>query len=136
MNTLTRTIILFVAVNLMTAGLALAQEIGNPALPAPSSGPAVATPSVSAIEPADVESFAVADTAAKNVKRLLVDRLSSRSSSTSMVFVIPAAEIKTEDIITINEDMSVMSRIFGKNLEQARISTAGGSIFGSRDQRY
>ena len=39
MNTLTRTIIVFVVVNLMTAGLALAQEIENPALPAPSSEP-------------------------------------------------------------------------------------------------
>ncbi|MGD8500449.1 MAG: hypothetical protein PVJ86_07360 [Phycisphaerales bacterium] len=140
MKTFMLTITAFVAVNLMTAGLALAQEDEKALSSASSSGQAVAGPSESSIEPDEVELFATGTGANirldSSVGRLLADRLSSRSSSTSMVFVIPAAEIKTEDLITINEDMNVMSRIFGKNLEQARISTARGSIFGSRDDRY
>ena len=138
MNTLTRTIIVFVVVNLMTAGLALAQEIENPALPAPSSERAVAGPSVSAIEPAEVESFAAADTAAVNLKRTrsLASNLSSRTRSTGSVFVIPSEQTSTEDLLTINEDMSVMSRIFEKNIEQTRISAARGSIFDSRRDPY
>ena len=51
---------------------------------------------------------------------------SGRSGSTGAVLVVPAAEIKTEDILTITEDMSVMSRIFERNLELARIGTASG----------
>jgi hypothetical protein len=135
MNTLTRTIIVFVAVNLMTAGVILAQEDENPALPVLSSGPAAASPSVSAVATDRVES-AIEPSTNIRLNSSFSNVLSSRSSSTGTVFVIPAAEIKTEDIITITEDMSVMSRIFGKNLEQAHISTAGGSIFGSRDDRY
>jgi len=56
----------------------------------------------------------------------------SRSTDADPVLLIPSAQISTEEIITINEDMSVMSRIFQKNLEQARISTARSSIFASR----
>jgi hypothetical protein len=54
------------------------------------------------------------------------------SSSTGTVLVIPSEQTRTEDLLTINEDMSVMSRIFEKNLEQAHISTARGNIFPSR----
>jgi hypothetical protein len=45
----------------------------------------------------------------------------SRSGSASEVLVIPSAEITTEDIATITEDMNIMSRIFEKNLQQAQI---------------
>ena len=39
------------------------------------------------------------------------------------VLVIPAAEMKTEDIAAITEDMSVMSRIFANKLTQARLTS-------------
>jgi len=62
--------------------------------------------------------------------------LGSRSGSTGTVLVIPSGQTRTEDLITINEDMSVMSRIFQKNLAQARISTARSSIFVSRHDPF
>jgi hypothetical protein len=55
-----------------------------------------------------------------------------QAGSGNMVLVIPSGQIKTEDLISINEDMNVMSRIFEKNLEQDRITTARGNFFGSR----
>jgi hypothetical protein len=59
---------------------------------------------------------------------------SSRPGGAGSVLVIPSAEIKAEDVVAIAEDMNVMSRIFEKNLEQARIATARGGLFaGSRD---
>lgn len=51
------------------------------------------------------------------------------SSGTGSVLVIPAAELKIEELALMNEDMSVMSRIFEKNLEQARVPTARGGLF-------
>jgi hypothetical protein len=57
----------------------------------------------------------------------------SRSGAAS-VLVIPTAEIKTEDVVAMTEDMSVMSRIFETNLEQAHIATSRGGLFvSSRD---
>jgi len=58
----------------------------------------------------------------------------SRSAGADSVLVIPSGKIETEEIININEDMSVMSRIFQKNLGQARISTARSSLFTSRTE--
>ncbi|UCC96510.1 MAG: hypothetical protein JSW66_11775 [Phycisphaerales bacterium] len=57
---------------------------------------------------------------------------SSRSSGAGPVLVIPSADIKPEEIFAITEDMNVMSHIFEKNLDQARIATARGSFFTSR----
>jgi hypothetical protein len=58
----------------------------------------------------------------------------SRPGGAGSVLVIPSAEIKAEDVVAIAEDMNVMSRIFEKNLEQARIATARGGLFAtSRD---
>lgn len=54
---------------------------------------------------------------------------SRRSSSTGTVLVIPAAEFKTEDLLTISDDISVMSRIFEKNLQQAHIAPVGTRLF-------
>jgi len=51
------------------------------------------------------------------------------SGGDSSVLVIPTAELKTEELVTMTEDMTVMSRIFEKNLEQARIPTARGSLW-------
>lgn len=56
----------------------------------------------------------------------------SRAGGASSVLVIPSAEISAEDIFAITEDMNVMSRIFEKNLDQARITTARGGLFPSR----
>ena len=49
-------------------------------------------------------------------------------SSSGAVLVIPATQMKTEDLAAITEDMAVMSRIFDKKLSQAQLIT-GGSLF-------
>ncbi len=52
----------------------------------------------------------------------------SRSGAGS-VLVIPREELTMEELSAMTEDMTVMSRIFEKNLEQARIATARGRLF-------
>jgi hypothetical protein len=55
-----------------------------------------------------------------------------RSGGAGTVLLIPSEQTTTEDLLTINEDMNVMSRIFEKNLEQDRIKTVTSSILISR----
>ena len=45
------------------------------------------------------------------------------------VLVVPAAELKGEDLAAITEDMTVMSRIFGNKLSQARLTTGRGGWY-------
>jgi hypothetical protein len=59
--------------------------------------------------------------------------LRSRYGGTGSILVIPSAEITTEDIATITEDMNIMSRIFAKNLEKANIDIGGLFISTSSD---
>ncbi len=54
-----------------------------------------------------------------------------RTAGTGAVLVIPSAEIQAEDVAAIAEDMNIMSRIFVRNLEEARIATARGGFFAS-----
>ena len=56
----------------------------------------------------------------------------SRFGNTSEVLVIPSAEITTEEIATITEDMNIMSRIFEKNLQQDHINI-NSMFFSSSD---
>ena len=46
------------------------------------------------------------------------------------ILVIPSAEMKVENLAAITEDMSVMSRIFDKQLSQLNEQTPGGTLFG------
>jgi hypothetical protein len=46
-------------------------------------------------------------------------------SGSGAVLVIPAAQMKVEDLAAITTDMSIMSRIFDKKLSQARLTTRG-----------
>lgn len=109
----------------VAAVLAQAQASG-PTIPRPIPSPAPAPPT----EPASG--------AAANIRLQLdrlsatQDRLSLRAGRAGAVLVVPTAEIKTEDILAITEDMSVMSRIFERNLERARIGAAGTSLFNPR----
>ena len=68
--------------------------------------------------------------------RVLNQRTSQYSAATALV--IPTAEIKPEDLITIMEDLNVMARIFDKKLAQlqplrARFRSGLGWTFSSRD---
>jgi hypothetical protein len=107
MKSLVQTITVFVVLNLITAGLALAQ-------PAPA--PKIA-------EPAQVGTVkSTGEKALSRVRDELAELrmnlgLSSRSGA-GTILVIPTSEMKAEDIVTIIEDMTVMSRIFDKQLGQ------------------
>ena len=46
------------------------------------------------------------------------------------ILVIPSAEMKVENLAAITEDMSVMSRIFDKQLGQSNEPTARGGLYG------
>ncbi|MHC4204686.1 MAG: hypothetical protein ACYSTT_08545 [Planctomycetota bacterium] len=138
MKTLTQTIIALAALSMLATVFAQA-----PPAPIPPTAPPVSTPppipSVGAppTEPASVSNV---DDNVYNLTRQLDDltrdlSFGSRSGSTGTVLVIPSEQTSTEDLITINEDMSVMSRIFEKNLEQDRIATSS-SIFVSRHDRF
>jgi hypothetical protein len=56
----------------------------------------------------------------------------SERSTAGAVLVIPSTDMKSEDILAIMEDTSIMSRIFDKNLGQQRLvltRTTGEDIF-------
>lgn len=125
MKTLTRTIIVFIALNLITAGFALAQASG---VLQPSQ-----TPSTFDANPVQQPSATNISREQRNIERLMrsVSLSSGRRTvgTGNTVLVIPSQEIKTEEILTINEDINVMSRIFEKNIEQARIGIAPGNSY-------
>ena len=157
---LTQTIIVFVAVNLITAGFALAQNVPDEA----STEEAIAARKQAEVaqkqmEAAQKEMETQEKKLQVQLKQLLVEQKQAvnfpsipdiRITSTApqvrissyphsggeAVLVIPAAEMKVEDLATITEDMSVMSRIFDKKLSQARLTTVRSNwSIGAYDSR-
>jgi hypothetical protein len=144
MKILNKTIITVVALSLLAAGVVSANnasdeeiqatktDIGAILAQAQSSQPATPVPpTVTVPTPAPP---APAPTPVQAVNQQLDSLISSfsfgsRTGSSDMVLVIPIEQTKTEDLIAINEDMNVMSRIFETNLEQDRIATARSGIF-------
>jgi hypothetical protein len=123
MKTLTRTMIVLFALILMTAGFAWAQVTATPAEPAPTSSTNVSQTSAGTVQ------------SQRDLNRLIRSvslspgRMGIGTGTGSTVLVIPSQEIKTEELLTINEDMNVMSRIFNDKLSQERL--AGANIYGS-----
>ena len=107
MKTLAQTIIVLITLNLIAAEFVLAQSSGTALESVP-----VSTTNVSREQ--------------REMDRLLRSVTLSTGRRTagagSPVLVIPAQEIKTEDILTINEDINVMSRIFEDKLNQVRFA--------------
>jgi len=113
-NALTRTIIVCVAINLMTAGFALAQN---------------------APEEADLIQIQ------KQIPQMKMDEMMMMEmmvpprvsipgwqySRIGSILVIPTAQMKIENLAAITEDMTVMSRIFDTKLSQAHLTTGRGS---------
>jgi hypothetical protein len=52
-----------------------------------------------------------------------------QSSGIGSALVIPSAEIEIEELLMINEDTNVMSRILETNLRKAQIPLSGGGLF-------
>jgi hypothetical protein len=154
MKTLTKMIIVIVTLSLLVSGFAPAQnsssgesrdgldintreaevtavlaqaQTGQPLTPSPAPSP-----------PAPVSAPTPVQAVSQQLDSL-INSLSFRSQAGSgnTVLVIPSEQTTTQDLITINEDMNVMSRIFEKNLEQERVTTVGSSIFiPGRRERY
>lgn len=166
MNTLSRTIIVLVAVNLIPAGLVVAQNVPDKetqdawatrkdaevaakiaekqAEAAQKQIQAAQQQVETAQRQIEVEKTKtlVAALAAPDVPNVPVDPVVPTraisfkgpwllgSGGVGSVLVIPTAELKIEELAAMTEDMSVMSRIFEKNLEQARLPATYGTLFG------
>jgi hypothetical protein len=133
MKTLTRTIIALISINSIVASSAFAGNVADEPIPNSTKIEAKqANSTQQQVGPAQRQ--AVQKQSAYGTK-ITVPRIStgrnvvlgSPFGSTRSVLVIPSAEITTEDIATINEDMNIMSRILEKNLERANIDV--GSMF-------
>lgn len=137
---ITQTIIVFVAINLITAGFTFAQEVPeeSPALPIE----ADVAQKTAQIAERQMQAAQKQIEAAKNELRRMPPSTSATLSSllsrmgwqygrSSSVLVIPAAELKVEDLAAITEDMTVMSRIFDKKLSQGRLITGGSWSVGT-----
>ena len=121
MKTLTQTITVFVAINLITAGFALAQTVPTP--PEPAAAPTPPTPPspphIEAVEIAAKEVQKQAEGVRKQMEIVHQNlRRAFSHGGAGTVLVIPTSEMKAEDLITIIEDMTVMARIFDKQLGQ------------------
>ncbi len=137
MKTIIRTIIVLLTINLITAGVSIAQDFSSNAAEE-------ATLSNAKAEAARMQSEALREQL-KDLEKLSFPhpvpssitvpeiRIPSFNTGTSFggdsVLVIPMTQMETEDVIAINEDMNVMSRIFEENLEKAGIAQASNKWF-------
>ncbi len=152
---LTQTIIVFVAVNLITAGFAQAQNVTEEESQ-PASKEAVVAEKEIELErkKAEIEAKVAekeVEAAQKQVQAQLKQLLAEQKQfelqipnievtapsipllgqgGSGAVLVIPAAQMKVENLAAITEDMTVMSRIFDTKLSQARLTTGRGSWYG------
>jgi hypothetical protein len=141
MKTLTQTMIAFVVLSLLATAFTLAQT-SQPVTPSPAPSPAPAPASPTPAAP--VTPTPIVQTSKQNIQtseQNLIRQLDSlvsfsnaypfgnQAGGSNMILVIPSEQTKTEDLIAINEDMNIMSRIFEKNLEQKRITTVNSNIF-------
>ena len=157
----TQTIIVFVAINLITSGFALAQNAPDEAsreealaarkqMEAAQKEAEVAQKQMEVAQKemetkekklqAQLKQLLVAQKQAKifpsfpaditidkTVPRVRIQGLPWQHSSGGAVLVIPAAQMKIENLAAITEDMTVMSRIFDTKLSQAHLTTGRGS---------
>ncbi len=145
---LTRTIIVFVTISLITAGFAFAQnapdeekQASKEALAAQKEAEAAQKQMEAAQKEMEAQRRQV-EAAQKQFQLMIpeipeievaIPRVSIpvwQHSSSGAVLVIPATEIKTENLAAITEDMNVMSRIFDNKLSQARLTTGGSWSIG------
>lgn len=119
MKTLPRMVIVFIALNLITAGFCFAQFEAVDVAPAQvTSEPVEPVPQViqNYKEEEAVQDLLVNMTVPSSTGRAMF----SGSSGSNSVFIVPNREIKAEELLKINEDINVMSRIFEDKLNQVR----------------
>jgi hypothetical protein len=129
MKSFTKAVNITIVVNLLLLGTAIAQ---NASVTVPAPAPA---------SPQAVSSVNVVEDETSGIREMFRDIISARGQqSGGKVLVIPTAEIKPQDLVTMMEDMTVMCRIFDKRLEQSqpvrgRFSSSLGWTFLSQDSR-
>jgi hypothetical protein len=136
MKTLTQTFIVLVVFGILATAFAQAQtsqpvtQSPTPSVPMPAPNPTPSPPVLPTLP-----SSGSVDLAANDIFSSI--SFGSRTDNTGTVLVIPSEQTTTQDLITINEDMNVMSRIFEKNLEQERVTAVSSGIFiPGRRERY
>lgn len=133
MKTLIRTIMILVTVNLIATSSVFAGNMANGE--SPSTVETKVQTTVSATQPAKTQYVKSSGYgSAPILPSISMGKnfpYGSRSGGAGDVLVIPSAEITTEDIATITEDMNIMSRIFEKNLQQAQIKVNSMFMTGS-----
>ena len=142
MKTLIKTIIILITINLITTGASIAQDSSsNPAEEAAVTK-AQAQEQAEAIR-RDTEALKdqlknlekisvphpVPSQVSVSVPEIVIPSFTNSTSSGDSVLVIPTTQMDTEDVIAINEDMDVMSRIFEENLEKAGLAQQKDSIW-------
>jgi len=136
MKRLTRTIIVLVVFNLAMGSFALAQQ--SPAEPVPKPIlPTPAPPEQPVIPVPETVGLPVPPTLPAPIQYTTRTKRSANISSRK-VLVVPAAEVKAEDLAEIMEDMQVMSLILDERFKETRrvqgAFTDFGDFFG-RDNR-
>ncbi len=129
---LTQTIIVFVALNLLTSCLAFAQNAPDEASREESIAARIQAEVARRQMEATQKQMPATRQAITGYEMdeimMVAPRVSIpvwQHSGSGAVLVIPAAQMKVEDLAAITADMSVMSRIFDKKLSQARLTTRG-----------
>ena len=148
---LTQTIIVFVVVNLITAGFALAQNDADEAsreeaIAAQKEAEITAKAAEKEVKNAEEKIKAAmkkVEAAQKQIElqipkiKVAVPHIPLLGhSGGGAVIIIPAAELKPENLAAITEDMTVMSRIFDNKLSQARLTTERGGWYGGWYEDY
>lgn len=148
MKALLRTITVFVAINLITAGFALAQPAPAPAPPEPAQVGTVGPELEEAREQLEAARRQLGtgrtekEKALSKVKNELSELklglgMSLSNSDTGTVLVIPTSEIKPEELAITIEDMTVMARIIDKQLgkEKSKQILFYGNFLGGQSSR-
>jgi len=163
MKALTQTIIVTIALSLLSAGVVAANNVSNGEIQAAAielqaqkaqlekskAEFAVALAQAQISQPAvpvlpttpTPEAPPVLPTSVAAVEKSIYElndafSFGSQAGSSDMVLVIPSEQTTMEDLIAINEDMNVMSRIFETNLEQDHHAMARSGFFVSGRNRW
>lgn len=120
MKTILRVLI---SVNLLTAAGAWAQNSSNTS----SSGYANSMEPSSSVTVSRTR--AVQAAAYSGNAGTLTDLIGTLQRGPSAVFVVPAADMPLPDLLTVNEDLTVMARIFNHALDQANLGDQDGGPF-------
>jgi len=122
MKTLTKATIIIMLASSVPAAAVFAQ-----APSAPAASVSIQADEVPAVEPR------VLRTPFGESRPVAVSVWPPERGSAGAALVIPSTEMKPEDIAAVMEDMSIMSRIFDRNLGQQRLATTRTGVFFDRN---